>query len=310
MNRALSITFTALFLFTTACQQAYISATPTPDTSYYAVNPIFREFYSHLGGREILGDAISETFESDGKQFQYILTGLMIFDPQAPLIKRFQLAPLGRQLGIGVPTNPNISVAEPFKVMYTKLGRTFVGQPLTSLVYNSGQNRYEQYFENVGFYHGAQSSGYVRLLPYGAWVCDAECRSSQPRNSILEFPTPTSASSSGSPTLTAPSRHELSLLVQESFPLNPPDQVQQIEVEIQDNDSPLVGAWLDLVLSLPNGAQKVMPFPPTGRDGKTRLYIQPFSAPNGTLVSYKVCVTLQSGDAYCVRGSYLIWDKP
>lgn len=311
MNRTLSIALT-VFLFTViaACQRADLSAVPTPDMSFYAIDPVFREFYNYLGGKDVLGDAISEAYESGGKQSQYTLTGLMIFDPQAPPKQRFQLASLGRQLGIGGPTSPDVGVAEPFRPLYTKLSSTFVGQPLTGLVYNSDQNRYEQYFENVGFYQGAESTGDVRLLPYGIWLCDAECRSVQPRNSILEFPAPTPASGSSSPTLNSPSKYEWSLLVQESFPLVAPDHEQQIEVEIQNNGAPLVGDMLELVLYLPDGVQKVMPFPPTGRDGKTRLSILPFGAPSGTLVPYKVCVTSQSGDAYCVRGSYLIWAEP
>jgi hypothetical protein len=311
MKRILSLAL-SIFLFITiaACQGADFSAAPTPDMSFYAVDPVFREFYNLLGGKVILGDAISDIYKSGGKQYQYTINGLMIYDPLAPPKQFFQLASLGRRLGIGGPTSPDVGVAEAFRPMYDKLSGTFVGQPLTGLVYNGAQNRYEQYFENIGFYHGGESTGDVRLLPYGAWICHAECRSIQPRNSILEFPSPTPASTSGSPTQTTPPKHEWSLLVQESFPLIAPDHSQQIEVEIQINDAPLVGDILELVLYLPEGTQKALPFPPTDRDGKTRLTIPPFGAPGGTLVPYKVCVTSQSGDAYCMRGSYLIWNEP
>jgi hypothetical protein len=52
--------------------------------------------------------------------------------------------------------------------------------------YNPYKQRYEQYFENVGFYRLLDDPrGEVHLLSYGAYVCDAHCRSSAPPTSAI-----------------------------------------------------------------------------------------------------------------------------
>jgi hypothetical protein len=53
----------------------------------------------------------------------------------------------------------------------------YVGRPLTEVRYNPDRKRYEQYFENVGFYVlEMDESQTVGLLSYGAWMCDSNCR--------------------------------------------------------------------------------------------------------------------------------------
>jgi hypothetical protein len=52
-----------------------------------------------------------------------------------------------------------------------------VGKPITELHYNAPYNRYEQYFENLGFYIlEGDPERTVRLLTYGAWKCGSACR--------------------------------------------------------------------------------------------------------------------------------------
>ena len=190
-RRRLAIIILLISLAISACSDS--RQTITPDASLYAVDPVFREFYNILGGRAVLGEVISPVKVENGVTYQYTVAGKMTFDPKAPLPQKFQLAPLGRELGIGISSDTNWEVAESFKTLYKKLnGLPFVGKPLTGLIFNGEKDRYEQYFENLGFYQGPETDGEVRLLPYGAWRCGEECRSSLPLNAapMMSLPTP------------------------------------------------------------------------------------------------------------------------
>lgn len=143
-----------IVIFTTSCSasQPPILVTQAAD---FDVAPVFREFYNFLGGYEALGAVISEPQEIDGRTYQYVVTGLMVFDPQAVAKRRFQLAGLGNEFGVEIPSDSDWAVAEVFQPLYKRLGgEDFIGRALTGMVYNSEKNRTEQYFENLGFYQG------------------------------------------------------------------------------------------------------------------------------------------------------------
>lgn len=162
------------------------SPTPTIQGTYM-VDPIFREFYDRIGGWEKVGPAISVLFWEDHLRLQYIEGGLMVFDPLAS--PNYYLAPLGSKLGYSDPvvTNPEIGnilwieghiIYDKFVPLYEFLGgEAFVGRPLTEVIYNEEKERYEQHFENLGFYMKADGpEGDVRLLAYGVYDCDYGCR--------------------------------------------------------------------------------------------------------------------------------------
>ncbi len=176
----------ALAVLSAACDQSAL--TPMPD-SLHEVAPLFREFYVHLGGSGTLGPAISASFQEGEMTVQFTENAKMIFDPQANLERRFRLAPLGVQLDlieppVAQPSAPGQyyyyedghSIPADFHVLYEKLGgKPVVGSPLTEMRYNPNRRRYEQYFENLGFYRSTNRSD-VYLLAYGAMVCDRTCR--------------------------------------------------------------------------------------------------------------------------------------
>ena len=60
-----------------------------------------------------------------------------------------------------------------FFAKYNELGgEDVVGKPLTGMIYSPVYRRYEQYFENLGFYRLANApTGDVQLLAYGSWAC-------------------------------------------------------------------------------------------------------------------------------------------
>jgi hypothetical protein len=168
---------------------------------FFDIDPLFREFYDQLGGIDALGPGISERFSYDGLECQFVAAALLVYDPQAPEHNRHYLAPIGVRMNIAEPPVPqperndvryvNGHIVHPqFLPLYEKLGGVrYVGQPLTEIHYNPNKRRYEQYFENVGFYIlESENPEVVRLLSYGAWLCAENCPPKLPSASLLEIP--------------------------------------------------------------------------------------------------------------------------
>jgi hypothetical protein len=155
----------------------------------YSIDPIFRDLYLELGGYEILGPAISPAFISSNEIKQYVETGLLVYDDRRPVNDRFALAPLGKNFGITGFTSSSNDAKEQYQLsrddiypmflsIYEKLGGArFVGRPLTHARHNGLKGRIEQYFENLGFFIlDGDESEKVRLMAYGAFACDRNCR--------------------------------------------------------------------------------------------------------------------------------------
>jgi hypothetical protein len=162
-----------------------------PDS--YPVDPLFNDFYSFLGGMSRLGPAISPLQEDGGRKLQYVEAGLMINDPQATESERFRLAPLGLDFDVAEPAlaDPGLPgqrfvdghlLFPEFAPFYEQLGGAqYVGRPLMEARYNLSKERFEQYFENLGFYRlDRDPPGTVRLLAYGAFACNHRCRYTPP----------------------------------------------------------------------------------------------------------------------------------
>jgi hypothetical protein len=161
---------------------------PGGNSSVYRIDPQFREFYNELGGRDVLGEAISPVFFENGLKCQYTNNVLLIYDSQESDHMRLRLGPLGLRLGVSeppveAPSQPDKryieghNIFDEFMPLFEKLGGVrYVGRPLTEVHYNPDEKSNEQYFENLGFSHpeGA-AAGKVALLPYGDMVCGDEC---------------------------------------------------------------------------------------------------------------------------------------
>ncbi len=154
----------------------------------FSVDPLFVDFYEYLGGMNVLGPAITPKQESGELKTQYLSTALMVYDPQAGEGEHYRLAPLGLVLGVAEPAieNPGDSssyinghIIDPiFLNRFEELGGVrIVGRPLTEARYNLDYKRFEQYFENLGLYIRIDDpEDQVRLLAYGAYTCDRNCR--------------------------------------------------------------------------------------------------------------------------------------
>ena len=189
-----------LAMFGTGCGYAAEKPAPTP-IQHYDVSSLFQAFYDHWGGEAVLGKAISPELTEGHNKFQWVETGKIVFDPQAPVDRRFVMAPLGRGMGVEEPAIPppdrpelryvgGHTIYPDFWPLYEDLGANVVGNPLTEARYNPVRRRYEQYFENLGFYR-LEGHSDVHLLLYGVWSCGTECQrylaqEGEPLNSLVD----------------------------------------------------------------------------------------------------------------------------
>jgi hypothetical protein len=178
-----------------ACSEDNLAAKPI-NIQVYAIDPTFREFYNKFGGASVLGDAISPVQRDGDSAYQYTMGALLVSDPQKP--QRIHFAPIGLDLGIGEPPVPDGSqpgdyyvgghyIYKNFVNLYLQLGQeNYVGKPLTEVRFNQENRRYEQYFENLGFYQlEGEPQDSVHLLAYGAWKCGSPCSVTPPPNALV-----------------------------------------------------------------------------------------------------------------------------
>jgi hypothetical protein len=177
-------------LLLTACTDGFITPIPGRMSSTFPVDTTFKEFYQTLGGEQLLGPAISALEIRDNLQCQFVERALLCFNPAATDVSRFNLYPLGYELGISeeshmagvvAPSNTRVVdgfvIYEKFLPLYDRLyGARYVGAPLTEMRINQDLRRVEQFFENVGFYQNLDDpNGPVFLIPYGAYLCGGDC---------------------------------------------------------------------------------------------------------------------------------------
>jgi hypothetical protein len=462
------LTLFIIAVLVTACSEENPAGKPI-DTQVYAIDPLFREFYNKLGGESVLGEAISPLQQDGDTQFQYTMGALLVYDPQNQN-KRFHLASIGLDLGIGEPSVSQGSqpgayyigghyVYKDFVNLFVQLGQeNYVGKPLTEVRFNQEKRRYEQYFENLGFYQlEGESQDSVHLLAYGAWKCGSPCSVTPPANALVSqepvvkppfsdavrklgsdftgaplseayqavdgkfeqifenvvlmydtsdsrgvrlrpvegmlgatpdelepdnknpaftfFPVqgdkgynipnflmdyinqhggldvtgpPISAytqlneqvhhqcflnlclnvdqnrlvqpaplgynyrdqfrKAASQSTLDAGNAEkEVTMQVWNGYPMVSSTQEQEIGVSIQENNAPMANLEPVLIITLPDGNQQPYKMPPTNQDGQSHFRVGPISAPNGTLIPYQVCISINNAARYCYKDSYLIW---
>ena len=154
----------------------------------FPVDPLFSDFYEYLGGMETLGPAITPLQDSGDVKIQYLSSALMVYDSQAVEHEGYRLASLGLFLGVAEPSIQNFDPSDAvvnghiinpkFLSKYEELGgELIVGRPITEARYNLDYDRYEQYFENLGFFIKTDDlDEQVHLMAYGAFICDHQCR--------------------------------------------------------------------------------------------------------------------------------------
>ncbi len=173
------------------------SAPQDAQSNVYEVDPTFSDFYREIGGEEVLGAPISPKFDKDGITYQYVVSGLMAYDPNRAALKRYHFSPIAStewQINGQVeppPTDGDTFYVNGHKVwdevlpFYEQFGADIIGVPLTGVKVNDLKQRYEQYFDGIGFYRNySDPPGKIHLMPYGDWMCGANCPYSSSDTSI------------------------------------------------------------------------------------------------------------------------------
>jgi hypothetical protein len=163
----------------------------------YPVDTIFSGFYNGLGDDTVLGPAISPAFINNGITYQYVVSGLMAYDPNLSPLDRFYFSPIAtiewnindlpepKPLDPGLPYINGHTIWEEIWPFYSRYGSNILGLPVTSVKANDEEQRYEQYFEGIGFYRKySNPPGQFSLLPYGSWMCGENCQYQESDNSI------------------------------------------------------------------------------------------------------------------------------
>ncbi len=184
-SRLVAILISLLFIgLLAACASSLASSSQTT----YQVDATFSDFYREFGGISTLGPAISSIFTNNGLTYQYVVSGLMVYDPNQAALKRFYFSPLATKewhindLVEPAPTDPGIDyenghqIWEEASSFYRQYGPELIGLPVTGVSANDAKQRYEQYFEGLGFYRGyTEAPGQIHLMPYGVWMCGSSC---------------------------------------------------------------------------------------------------------------------------------------
>ena len=169
----------------TAC----IPSTNASSPGTYPVDSVFADFYRELGGLSVLGPAITPVFTRDGIPYQYVVSGLMAYEAGKLPLERFHFSPIA-----SIEWNIN-DLIEPAPVensgayvnghhiweevlpFYNRYGSSIIGLPITGVKANDEKQRYEQFFEGLGFYRNyADPPGKIKLMPYGSWMCADNCQ--------------------------------------------------------------------------------------------------------------------------------------
>lgn len=190
--------FLVLGWFITACSGNQGQPNAANAGKTYEIAPEFREFYGTLGGKQILGPAISQKFTFQTFECQYTVNVLICQNPAITGSGRFGLYPLGNSLNLqqapdaAAPAESSrvvngYSIYEEFIIQYDQFsGLQFAGAPISQAHINYSQERIEQYFENIGLYRSFNDPpGTVKLLAYGALACGTECNFSPGIESLI-----------------------------------------------------------------------------------------------------------------------------
>ncbi len=152
--------------------------TPIPGAPVY---PAFLPVYARIADVFPGGLGMAKTGPQDMGTFvrQVFEKGVMVYDPAA---HKVALQPVGYQQSqketpVELAQGPGWVQVQGYWVppavakIYNALGTEIFGAPLSNYRYNSAQQRYEIYFENLGIYMLPDDPlEQVYLLPYGNWM--------------------------------------------------------------------------------------------------------------------------------------------
>jgi hypothetical protein len=270
---------------------------------------VFREATSRLANG-LTGPALTDPFiAGDGSLVQIFLYTAAIASPDKP--DQLVLAPVAKKLGI-IPDQLEGRSGDPLMVFYPIKGDQgynipayflhflelyggleVSGPPITKLTAVSDAV-YRQCFANLCLEEN-------RNTPQGLSIHPTALGTVYQNLFYPEVATKAVETSAGP---------QVSLQVWKSLPMVPSGKSEEIGVYILEDNAPLENVEPYLILTTPDGKQKTYSLPPTGADGQSRLTLPPITGSNGTLVPFQVCIARLTGEKFCVKDSFIIWNNP
>jgi hypothetical protein len=274
---------------------------------------------------EFTGFAISPVKKLPDGTLQQVFENLVL--EIRPGEKEIRILPLTRELGIlpePLQLNKNIPgmifipvqsgmgyhVLETFNdYLEAHGGLTVSGLPIGELQ-SVGNKLRRQCFENLCIEEDGRVGQplNIRLSPLGysfTWL------NTIPTQAPIPSDIPKTESPEGEDTVPEwQSDAELSLQVWELYPFVGPQQNQEIFVSVFLNGTPVGGVLPTLTLNVPGAEQIQKNMQPTSSDGQSHLGLDAIDAPNGTIITYQVCVPISGDKLFCGRGDFIIWATP
>jgi len=105
----------------------------------------------------------------------------------------------------------------------------------------------------------------------------------------------------------------VTVILDEEFQQLPEGKNQRIDIQLlkKEDQSPLAGIESTLDILLPDGTHYTSDIDATQEDGTMSVVIPEMkSIPNGSLLTYSVCLKTGLTSPVCAEGSYLIWNAP
>ncbi|MBC8505700.1 MAG: hypothetical protein ISR58_18990 [Anaerolineales bacterium] len=229
----------------------------------------------------------------DGK-IEQIFQNVVFVVPSNDL-KEIQLRPIPSMLGM--PIQPEISHEIPvlfIEYLEHNIGMQYAGSVVTPLLRLS-DHLYRQCFQNLclDYFPYNPENHKIKPLPLGYLYRDRFYDQADSFDPELQFINQADV-----------------LNIWQEFSSIPPNTSQIISVNIQKDQIPLENIKPDLILRLPEDISITFSMPPTQPDGSTSLTLYPINAPNGTSISYDVCVNLFNEMLTCKSESFIIWAQP
>jgi len=268
-----------------------------------------------LGGATAFGEALTQPYiASDGAQEQ-VYTNAVLYSP-ADKPGTVLLRPLAIELelpradpGPQVYGNQNGVVFYPVKsglgyhvpLLFDEFiaahgGTQFSGDPIDETT-QVAEGVYRQCFENycLDYRPDTAAGQQVSMAPLGKLYLEKLQQKEGSQKPVVLSP------------------DTVSLTVSEQFKRLAPSSTQRIDILVlsKPDQKPMAGIEAELDLSLPDGTHYIHAVDPTLADGTAAVIIPVMKGiPNGSILTYQVCLKAVAVKPVCAMGNYLMWKMP
>ena len=237
------------------------------------------------------GDPLTEPYIASDDRWEQIFENVVIYeDSESPA--KISLRPILQMLDLpswpletesdipgmffySIEGNLGFNIPDFFRdYLKGNLGFQLSGYPVSSFV-RFTEGVYRQCFENLclDYYHSLDPELRIQPAPLG-------------RAYKNTFYPPNKAEVAQ----TINKYNNINMYVWEMQATIKPNQSQVIRLKVVDGRVPLRNIEPVLKLTLPDGVDKTVRFPPTDENGLTSLILEPIQAKNGTSIEFQVCI--------------------